>query len=46
MRISVRPLVDADDSNFDLDVVNDNVIVVGMVLFVHDIHGMNHHYAG
>ena len=45
MRMSVRPLVDADDSNVDLDVVDDGV-VVGIDVLVHDIHKMNHHYSG
>ena len=52
MRMSVHPLVDADDSNFDFDddnfdfyAVDDDVVVVGMDLIVHDIDKMNHYYA-
>ena len=44
--MNVCPLMDADDSNSDLDVVNDVVVVVvvvvGMDLLVHDIHKMNY----
>ena len=49
MRMSVRPFVDADDSNFDFDdnsfdfdAVDDDVVVVGTDLLVHDIDKMNH----
>ena len=51
--MSVRPSVDADDSNFDFDdnnfdfaAVDDDVVVVGMDLLVHDIDKMNHYYTG
>ena len=44
--MSVCPSVDADDSHFDFDAVDDNVVVVGMDLLVHDIDKMNHYYAG